>query len=107
LPLSGVDITLGQYESCIYLLFHLLSTLAKLLRPGGSRTLIAENLLSFHLAFELDLDKDTVRRVLAVHYKPDPDSHGPSWLTTIGLPKTVYGVLTCSDVNRLVRHSGF
>ena len=28
----------------IYLLFHLLSTLAKLIRPGGSRTVIAENL---------------------------------------------------------------
>ena len=29
----------------IYLLFHLLTTLAKLIRPGGSRTVIAENLL--------------------------------------------------------------
>ena len=28
-----------------YLLFHLLSALAKLIRPGGSRTVIAENLL--------------------------------------------------------------
>ena len=28
-----------------YLLFHLLTTLAKLIRPGGSRTVIAENLL--------------------------------------------------------------
>ena len=171
-----------------YLLFQLLSTLAKLIRPGGSRTVIAENLLlkqqliihsrsrrrapnlstqdrallgfwslfmnsrrivrsaiiikpstllSFHnalkkrkyrllfspgggrkpgpkgpsreiidaivvmkrrnprygcpriaqqinLAFGLSLDKDTVRRVLAVHYKPDPNNRGPSWLTTIG-----------------------
>ena len=29
----------------IYLLFHLLITLAKLIQPGGSRTVIAENLL--------------------------------------------------------------
>jgi len=29
----------------IYLLFHLLTTPAKLIRPGGSRTVIAENLL--------------------------------------------------------------
>ena len=29
----------------LYLLFHLLTTLAKLIRPGGSRTVIAENLL--------------------------------------------------------------
>ena len=29
----------------IFLIFHLLTTVAKLLRPGGSRTIIAENLL--------------------------------------------------------------
>jgi len=33
------------------------------------------------------MDKDTVRRVLAVHYKLDPNNHGPSWLTTIGHAK--------------------
>ncbi len=32
-------------KDVIYLLFHLLTTVAKLLRPGGSRTVIAENLL--------------------------------------------------------------
>lgn len=175
----------------IYLLFHLLSTVAKLLRPSGSKTIIAENLLlkqqliihsrarqrapnlsakdrallgfralflsprhiarsaiiikpttllRFHsalkkrkyrqlyspnggrkpgpkgpsrevidaivemkqrnprfgcpriaqqinLVFDLELDKDTVRRVLATHYKPDPTNRGPSWLTTIGHAK--------------------
>ena len=175
----------------IYLLFQLLTTLAKLLRPGGSRTVIAENLilkqqliihrrsrqrapnlstqdrallgfwslflnprriarsaiiikpstlLRFHtamkkrkyrllyspgggckpgpkgpskevinaivemkrrnprygcpriaqqinLVFDLELDKDTVRRVLAAHCKPDPNNQGPSWLTTIGHAK--------------------
>ena len=40
-----------------------------------------------NLAFGLELDKDTVRRVLAVHYKPDPSNRGPSWLTTIGHAK--------------------
>ncbi|MDZ7785246.1 MAG: integrase core domain-containing protein [Halioglobus sp.] len=40
-----------------------------------------------NLAFGLDLDKDTVRRVLAVHYKPDPSNRGPSWLTTLGHAK--------------------
>jgi len=35
----------------------------------------------------LELDKDTVRRVLATHYRPDPNNHGPSWLTTIGHAK--------------------
>jgi hypothetical protein len=178
-------------KNVIYLLFDLLTTLAKLLRPCGSRTVIAENLLlkqqliihsrsrqrapnlttqdrtllgflslfmhpkriarssiiirpsnllSFHnalkkrkyrllysprggktpgpkgpskevinamvemkqrnprfgcpriaqqinLAFDLDLNKDTVRRTLAVHYKPDPAHRGPSWLTTLGHAK--------------------
>jgi transposase InsO family protein len=32
-------------KDVIYLLFHLLTALAKLIRPGGSRTVIAENLL--------------------------------------------------------------
>jgi putative transposase len=178
-------------KDVIYLLFQLLTTLAKLIRPGGGRTVIAENLLlkqqliihsrsrqrapnlstqdrvllgfwslflnpkrlvraaiivkpstllSFHnalkkrkhrllyspgggrkpgpkgptkevidaivemtcrnprygcpriaqqinLAFDLDLDKDTVSRVLATHYRPNPSNRGPSWLTTIGHAK--------------------
>jgi putative transposase len=32
-------------KGAIYLLFHLLTTLAKLLQPGGGRTAIAENLI--------------------------------------------------------------
>jgi transposase InsO family protein len=40
-----------------------------------------------NLTFGLSLDKDTVPRVLAVYYKPDPNNRGPSWLTTIGHAK--------------------
>jgi transposase InsO family protein len=40
-----------------------------------------------NLAFVLELDKDVVRRVLATHYKPDPNNRGSSWLTTIGHTK--------------------
>jgi transposase InsO family protein len=40
-----------------------------------------------NLAFGLDLDKDTVRRVLAAYYKPGPHDRGPSWLTTLGHAK--------------------
>jgi hypothetical protein len=40
-----------------------------------------------NVAFGLDLDRDTVRRVLAVHYNTDPGNHGPSWLTTLGHAK--------------------
>jgi hypothetical protein len=32
-------------KEVFYLLFHLLTTLARLIRPGGRRTVIAENLL--------------------------------------------------------------
>jgi putative transposase len=36
------------------------------------------------LAFGVSIDKDIVRRVLAKHYRPKPDSCGPSWLTFLG-----------------------
>src|SRR6266852_4708029 len=36
-------------------------------------------------AFRVDIDKDVVRRVLAMHYRlGDRGTHGPSWLTFIG-----------------------
>lgn len=35
-------------------------------------------------AFGVPVDKDVVRRVLATHYFPQPDAHGPSWLTFLG-----------------------
>jgi hypothetical protein len=37
--------------------------------------------------FDVDLDKDVVRRVLAKHYRPEPGSGGPSWLTFLGHTK--------------------
>jgi putative transposase len=40
-----------------------------------------------NLTFGLELDKDTVRRVLAAHYRPDTGNHRSSWLTTIGHAK--------------------
>lgn len=40
-----------------------------------------------NLAFGLELNKDIVPRVLAIHYKPDPTNRGPSWLTTLGHAK--------------------
>jgi len=39
------------------------------------------------LAFDIPLDKDIVRRVLVKHYRPDPGSGGPSWLTFLGHSK--------------------
>ena len=36
------------------------------------------------LAFDIQIDKDVVRRILASHYRPEQDSGGPSWLTFIG-----------------------
>lgn len=45
---------------------------------------IAEQ-LSF--AFDFDIDKDVVRRVLAKHYRPLPGGGGPSWLTFLGHSK--------------------
>ena len=39
------------------------------------------------LAFGIPINKDVVRRILAVRYKPEPDSAGPSWLTVLGHTK--------------------
>jgi len=40
-----------------------------------------------NLAFGIDLDKDIVRRILAIHYRPDRSSKGPSWLAMLGHAK--------------------
>jgi hypothetical protein len=36
------------------------------------------------LAFDVPIDKDMVRRILARHYRGGQDSRGPSWLTFLG-----------------------
>src|SRR5438132_9115316 len=36
------------------------------------------------VAFDLPINKDVVRRILASHYRPEQDSGGPSWLTFLG-----------------------
>ena len=35
-------------------------------------------------AFGMEINKDVVRRVLAMHFRPESGHHGPSWLTFIG-----------------------
>jgi putative transposase len=39
------------------------------------------------LAFGVNIDKDVVRRILAVHFHPEAGSGGPSWLSFIGHAK--------------------
>jgi len=39
------------------------------------------------LAFGIEIDKDVVRRILGAHYRPQPGSEGPSWLTFLGHAK--------------------
>jgi putative transposase len=39
------------------------------------------------LAFDIPINKDVVRRILASRYRPVPDSAGPSWLTVLGHAK--------------------
>jgi putative transposase len=38
-------------------------------------------------AFGIPMNKDVVRRILAVRYRPTPDATGPSWLTMLGHAK--------------------
>ncbi len=39
------------------------------------------------LVFGIEIDKDTVRRVLSNHFRSDPGELGPSWLTPLGHSK--------------------
>jgi len=39
------------------------------------------------LAFDIPINRDVVRRILAARYSPDPDSAGPSWLMVLGHAK--------------------
>jgi putative transposase len=39
------------------------------------------------LAFGVEIDKDVVRRILSVHYWPESNAGGPSWLTFLGHSK--------------------
>ena len=52
------------------------------------------------LAFNIQIDKDMVRRILAQHYLPGQDSGGPSWLTFLGHMKDSSGAWICSGVSR-------
>lgn len=47
------------------------------------------------MGFGIEIDKDVVRRVLAKHFRPDPNARGPSWLTFLGHSKDACGVLIC------------
>lgn len=49
--------------------------------PGWGCPRIAQQI---NLAFGVAIDKDVVRRILSVHYEPESDSRGPSWLTFLG-----------------------
>jgi len=40
-----------------------------------------------NLAFGTSINKDVVRRILASHYRLEPDADGPSWLTFLGHTK--------------------
>src|SRR6516162_10067671 len=40
-----------------------------------------------NLVFGTSINKDVVRRILALHYEPAPNTDGPSWLTFLGHTK--------------------
>jgi len=51
------------------------------------------------LVFELEIDKDVVRRVLAKHYRTDPGSYGPPGYQYSVMRKTACGVSICFAAN--------
>lgn len=52
--------------------------------PGWGCPRIAEQIA---LAFDVEVDKDVVRRILANHYRPESNAGGPSWLTLLSHTK--------------------
>src|SRR6266478_9134686 len=52
-------------------------------RTWGSKR-IAEQIA---LAFGVEIDKDVVRRILGIHFRPEAGSEGPSWLSFVGHTK--------------------
>jgi hypothetical protein len=52
------------------------------------------------LAFGVEIDKDAVRRILGIHFRPEAGSGGPSWLSFIGHAKDSLWSLDLFDVNR-------
>ena len=85
-------------KELLVLLAHLLTTLARLLGPGGAKAIVELKQRNarfgcrriaqqINKAFGLNIDKDVVRRVLEKHYHPHLDDNGPSWLTFIGHTK--------------------
>src|SRR5919106_4533742 len=52
--------------------------------PGWGCPRIAQQIA---LAFGVEIDKDVVRRILSIHYRPGSDLKGPSWLTFLGHTK--------------------
>ena len=50
-----------------------------------------------NLAFGLELDKDTVRGVFAVHYKTYPQSRGPSFLGNTAIEPSSNNIAGISD----------
>jgi transposase InsO family protein len=65
---------------------ELISTILEMKRrnPNFGYQRIADQI---SLVFDIEIDKDVVRRVLARYYRPEPGSNGPSWLTFLGHSK--------------------
>jgi hypothetical protein len=73
----------------LILIVHLITTVGRLANPGGLRAVVAESVLVKHqllivsrsrqrspnlcnLAFGTSINKDVVRRILALHCRPEP-----------------------------------
>ena len=59
------------------------------------------------LAFGIPINKDVVRRILAVRYQPTRDSAGPSWLTVLGHTKDRLWSLDVFRCESAVMRTGF
>jgi hypothetical protein len=70
------------------------------LKPRNPGWGCPRNAQQISLAFGVEIDKHVVRRVLCVHYRPESDWGGPSWLTSLGHAKDSLWSCDLSDANR-------
>src|SRR5262245_56418078 len=59
------------------------------------------------LGFGIEVDKDVVRRILGLHFRPEAGAGGPSWLSLIGHAKDSLWSLDSMRIGDITKLLGF
>src|SRR5262249_13146725 len=102
--LDGLDLSIGISTSPLQAVtilplsdFHEVSRAGEALSDNWGSPRIAQQIA---LVFGVAIDKDMVRRILSVHYRPDSGSPGPPGSPFWATRRTVCGAAICSAANR-------